>query len=193
MIQHTRKTAFGMFATTAPCKPCHGVGERAETPCEDCGGEGRLVSRKPVSVKIPAGIEDGTRVRLSGEGEAGDHGMPAGDLYVIVRVRPDKRFAREGDDLVIERDIDFVTAALGGEIKVETLEGEKTVKVPAGTQNNSEIKLDGEGLPHLRSKKHGDFVIRVGIEVPKKLNKKQKELLKEFAKAGGRKKILGLF
>ncbi len=193
MVQQTRRTPFGMFATTTTCRDCHGVGESPKNVCDECSGEGRVFTREPVSVKIPAGIHDNTRIRLSGEGEAGDHGMPAGDLYVLVHVKPDKRFERDGNDLIVEQDIDFVTAALGGSIEVETLKGAETVDIEPGTQNNSEIRLKNKGLPQLHSKRHGDFVIRIGIEVPKKLSKKQKELLKEFSEAGGKKKILGLF
>ncbi len=191
VVRHAKRTPFGMFATTTSCNNCRGSGEVAENICKECDGEGRLVSREPVKVKIPAGIHDGMRLRVSGEGEAGEHGAPAGDLYVLVHVPEDKRFTRDGEDLIIEQPISFSTACMGGELTVETLEGKKKIDVKPGTQNNSEIRLDGEGLPELRSGRQGDFVIKISVEVPKKISKKQAELLKEFEKEG--KKKWGLF
>ncbi len=190
-VRHAKRTPFGMFATTSTCNNCKGSGEVPENTCKECDGEGRIVSREPVKVKIPAGIHDEMRLRVAGEGEAGEHGAPAGDLYVLVHVPEDKRFTRDGDDLIIEQQISFATACTGGEISVETLEGKKKIEIEPGTQNNSEIRLEGEGLPELRSGRQGDFVIKISIEVPKKVSKKQKELLEEFEKEG--KKKWGLF
>ncbi len=191
VVRHAKRTPFGMFATTTNCKNCKGTGEVPENTCEACDGEGRIVSREPVKVKVPAGIHDGMRLRVGGEGEAGEHGAAAGDLYVLVHVPEDKRFVRDGDDLVVEQPISFATACTGGEITVETLEGKKKVEIKPGTQNNSEERLEGEGLPDLRSGRQGDFVIKITVEVPKKISKKQAELLKEFEKEG--KKKWGLF
>ncbi|MEM3154399.1 MAG: molecular chaperone DnaJ [Candidatus Woesearchaeota archaeon] len=191
MVRHARRTPFGMFATTSTCNKCKGTGEVPEKICSECDGEGRIVSREPVTVKIPPGVEDGMRLRVAGAGEAGAEGAPAGDLYVMVHVLDDKRFVREGTDLVVEKQISFATACIGGETTVETLEGKKKINIKPGTQNNSEIRLEGEGLPDIRSGRHGDFVIKLTIEVPKKISKKQAELLKEFEKEGRKK--WGLF
>lgn len=162
-----------------------------EDACKECDGEGRIVSREPVKVKIPAGIHDGMRLRVSGEGEAGEQGAPAGDLYVLVHVLEDKRFVRDENDLVIEHPISFATACLGGEITVETLHGKKKVEIKPGMQSNSEVRLEEEGLPDLRSGNMGDLVIKITVEVPKKVSKRQKELLEEFEKEG--KKKWGIF
>jgi len=181
-VRHARQTPFGVFATQATCAHCKGLGEVADDICGTCSGQGRLSSREPIKVKVPAGIHDGMRLRVAGEGEAGSEGASAGDLYVVVTVEEDDRFHRDENDLVVDVSISFGTAVLGGEIEVETLHGKKKVKIKAGTQNNSEVRLDDEGLPDLRTGYKGDFVIKVGIDVPKKINKKQKELLEEFEK-----------
>jgi molecular chaperone DnaJ len=187
MVRHAKRTAFGMFATTSPCNKCKGTGEVPEKTCSECDGEGRIVSNEPVKVKVPPGIEDGMRLRVPEGGEAGSDGAQAGDLYVIVHVLEDNRFTREGSDLVVEQPISFATACLGGEITVETLAGKKKVDIKPGTQNNSEKRLEGEGLPDIRNGRHGDFVIKITVEVPKKVSKKQKELLEEFDKEGKKK------
>src|SRR5574341_2146220 len=186
MVRHAKRTPFGMFATTSTCSKCKGTGEVPEKTCKECDGEGRIISREPVKVKIPAGIHDGMRLRVSGEGEAGAEGAQSGDLYVMVHVLEDKRFVRQENDLLVEKQISFATACLGGEINVETLEGKKKIDIKPGTQNNSEIRLEGEGLPELRGGQ-GDFVIKLSVEVPKKVSKKQKELLEEFEKEGKKK------
>jgi len=190
MVRHAKRTPFGMFATTTTCSKCKGTGEVPEKTCSECDGEGRMVSREPVKVKIPAGIHDGMRLRVSGEGEAGAEGAQSGDLYLMVHVLDDKRFVRQENDLVVEKQISFATACIGGEMTVEALDGKKKVDIKPGTQNNSEIRLEGEGLPELRGGQ-GDFVIKLSVEVPKKISKKQKELLEEFEKEG--KKKWGLF
>jgi len=190
MVRHAKRTPFGVFATTTTCSKCKGTGEAPEKTCSECDGEGRIVSSEPVKVKIPAGIHDGMRLRVSGEGEAGAEGAQAGDLYVMVHVLEDKRFVRQENDLVVEKQISFATACIGGEMTVEALEGKKKVEIKPGTQNNSEIRLEEEGLPDLRGGQ-GDFVIKLSVEVPKKISKKQKELLEEFEKEG--KKKWGLF
>lgn len=190
-VRHARRTAFGVFATTTACRECNGTGEKPEEECSNCDGEGRIVSNAPVKIKIPSGIKDGMKLRLEGEGEAGSEGGQAGDLYVIIHVLEDKRFRREENDLVTNAQVSFATACLGGEIAIETLHGAKKVEISSGTQNNSEIRLKGEGLPELKSSRKGDFVIKLSVEVPKKINKKQAELLKEFENEG--KKKWGLF
>jgi len=190
VVRQSKRTPFGVFATTSTCPKCKGVGERPEEVCESCDGEGRVVSREPISVKIPAGVHDGMRLRVPGEGEAGAKGSSDGDLYVLVHVE-ESEFIRDGNDLILEIPVNFVTACIGGHIEVNTLSGKKKVDVPSGTQNNSDIHLKGEGLPDVRSGRKGDLIIRVSIEVPKKVSKKQVELLKEFEKEGSKK--WGLF
>ncbi|MBW2970478.1 molecular chaperone DnaJ [Candidatus Woesearchaeota archaeon] len=191
MVRSARRTPFGVFATTSTCNACNGSGETPEEVCGECDGEGAVVSREPVKVKVPAGIHDGMKLRVSGEGEAGEKGARPGDLYVIVHVLDDERFVRDSNDLVSEVPVSFTTACLGGEVSVQTLHGKKKVELKAGTQNNSEVRLKGEGLPDLRSSRVGDFVVKVSVEVPKKVSKKQAELLKEFEKEA--KKKWGLF
>ncbi len=190
-VRTAKRTPFGVFASTTTCTACGGTGEKASDICKTCDGDGRLVSREPLSVKIPPGIEDNMKLRLAGEGEAGSMDGQDGDFYVIVRVEDDNRFVRDGSDLIIEQSLPFTTAALGGEINVDTLKGKKKLEIPAGTQNNETLKLKGEGLPNLRARGHGDILVKISIDVPKKLSKKQQELLKEFEKEG--KKKWGLF
>ncbi len=191
VVRVSRRTPFGIFATTTTCKDCGGLGEKPEKVCEDCDGEGRIVARTPITVKVPAGIHDGMRLHFPGEGEAPARGGDSGDLYVVVHVEEDERFVRDGSDLRTSQQISFVAACLGGEISVETLKGKKTLEIPAGTQNGDEIRLEGEGLPELRSKHKGDLVVEIQVAVPKKVSKKQAELLKEFEKEA--KKKWGLF
>jgi len=186
MVRHAKRTPFGMFATTAPCNKCKGTGQIPEKICKECDGEGRIVSREPVKVKVPAGIHDGMKLRVTGAGEAGAEGAPAGDLYVLVHVLEDERFVRQENDLVVDKQISFVTACVGGEITVETLDGKKKIDIEPGTQNNSELRLEGDGLPDLHGGQ-GDFVIKLSVEVPKKITKKQKELLEEFEKENKKK------
>lgn len=191
-VRQAKRTPFGVFATTTTCRGCKGQGEVPDKICTECNGEGRHTSKEPIEVKIPAGIHDAMKVRVADAGEAGTQGQSPGDLYVVVNVKEDDRFKRHGNDLIIETPISFVTACLGGEIEVETLKGKKKMTVKAGTQDQSELPLSGEGLPDVRSKRKGDLIVKISIDVPKKLSKKQKELLEQFDKAEG-KKILGLF
>ena len=191
VVRVARRTPLGVFATTTTCRNCNGLGERPEKICEECEGEGRVVTRNPITVKVPAGIHDGMRLHFPGEGEAAVRGGDAGDLYVVVHVEEDERFERDGSDLRISQQIGFVTACLGGEISVDVLKGKKTVNVPEGSQNGDEIRLEGEGLPELRSRNKGDLIVEIQVVVPKKVTKHQAELLKEFEKEG--KKKWGLF
>jgi molecular chaperone DnaJ len=190
-VRIQKKTPFGVFVTQTGCRTCDGAGQQIEEICPTCGGDGRVISKEPVTVKIPPGVETGTRLRVQGEGEAGAFGGPSGDLYVLVEVEDHDTFKRDGSDLRITVPVSFVTACLGGEIEIPTLHGAKELKIPAGAQNGAEEVLDGEGLPHLGSKKKGDLYVKISIEVPKKLSKKQKELLEEFEKEG--KKKFGFF
>lgn len=179
-VKQTRRTPFGYFATQSACKTCDGTGEIIENPCKHCRGEGRVEVTKELDLKVPAGIEDGMRLRLEGEGEAGERNAPTGDLYATVHVLPHKLFVRDGNNLRLTLPITFATAALGGELDVPTLTGTQTIKIPHGTQPNTEFRLKGEGFPNLRGYGTGSILVNVTIEVPDKLSKRQVELLKEF-------------
>ncbi len=181
-----RNTAYGRFVNVQTCQACRGAGSVIEEPCPECRGEGRVVRERVVSVKIPAGVDNGTRLRVSGEGEAGVRGGPPGDLFVFVRVKPHRLFVREGDDLVYQLSISFSQAALGAELTVPTLlEGEANLRIPAGTQPNSQFRLKGKGMPRLRGMGKGDLRVKVNVEVPRKLNAEQKKALAEYARLCG--------
>ncbi len=171
----------GFFSIERTCPSCQGRGEVIENPCPNCSGAGRTTRDRSLSVNIPAGIEDGTRIRLSGEGEAGLRGGPAGDLYIFLSIKPHPFFQREGADLYCRVPISMVQAALGGEIKVRAVDGEEVkVKVDEGTQSGRQFKIKGRGMPVLRSREFGDLYIQANVETPQNLTKRQRELLAEF-------------
>ncbi len=174
----------GFLTVARTCPHCGGEGEVNRSPCQGCRGEGRVGRERLLRVKIPAGIEDGSQLRLAGEGEGGWRGGPPGDLYVVVRVREHPFFARHGADLLCELPITFPQAALGAEIEVPLLQGTATLKVPPGTQNGEVLRLRGKGMPHLRGRGRGDACFRVVVEVPTELTPRQRELLEEFERAG---------
>lgn len=175
------RAAQGFFSIERTCPTCQGRGEIVADPCGRCGGDGRLPEERKLSVSIPAGIEDGTRIRLAGEGEAGLRGGPAGDLYIFLSVRSHEFFQRDGADLFCKIPFSMTTAALGGSFEVTTLDGAKTrVKVPEGTQTGKQFRVKGKGMPVLRSPQVGDLFIQVQIETPQNLNRRQRELLEEF-------------
>ncbi len=175
------RAAQGFFSIERTCPTCQGRGEIIADPCGKCGGEGRLPEERNLSVSIPAGIEDGTRIRLAGEGEAGLRGGPAGDLYIFLSVKPHEFFQRDGADLFCKVPISMTTAALGGSFEVTTLDGAKTrVKVPEGTQFGKQFRVKGKGMPVLRSAQMGDLFIQISIETPQSLSRRQRELLQEF-------------
>jgi len=178
-------TMFGTFAQTATCETCHGSGKVPEKPCSLCHGQGRIKERKPLKIKIPAGIDSGQTIRLSGLGEAGVAGTPAGDLYLTVVVKPDTRFKREGADIYSEVKITFPQAALGTEVDIETVTENVTLKVPAGTQSGKVFRLSERGLPQLNSNRKGNHYITVIVETPTKISRKQRELLEQFEKEKG--------
>ena len=179
----------GFFAMQAPCPECNGLGHKIDKKCPDCDGAGVVHKNRTIDVKIPAGIEDGARLRLGGQGEAGQNGGAAGDFYLDVRVRPDPRFERDGANLIMRADLPFTTLALGGEIEVETIDDKKlSVKVPAGTQTNEKLRVRGHGMPTGRASSFGDLYIEIGIVVPTKLTEKQKKILTEFAETKSAKK-----
>jgi molecular chaperone DnaJ len=171
----------GFFTLERTCVSCQGRGQVIDSPCPSCSGSGRVTRERALSVNIPAGVEDGTRIRLAGEGEAGVRGGPAGDLYIFLSLGSHQFFQREGADLHCRVPISMVTAALGGEFEVPTIDGNQTrVKVPEGTQSGRRFRLTGKGMPVLRSKQTGDMYVQVLVETPQKLTKRQRELLNEF-------------
>jgi molecular chaperone DnaJ len=173
-------TSQGLFALQQPCPVCHGMGSIVETPCPTCHGAGRERRTKRYTVKIPAGVKDGTRIKLRGKGEAGYGGASAGDLYVVTRVEPSKLYERRGDDLIVQVPVSYSTAALGGSVEVQTPEGPVSLKIPAGTEDGKLLRLKGRGAPRLKGSGNGDVLARVRIEVPKRVNKKERELLIEL-------------
>ncbi len=181
-LQGVSRTPFGQVVRTVECDVCYGDGRVPETPCETCDGRGREVGRRQLDVDVPAGIADGQRIRLSGRGHEGEQGGPPGDLYVLVHVREDPRFVRDGDDLVTVLDVPAPLAALGTTMDVETLEGPVALEVPAGTQPGTVLAVRGAGMPTLRRPgRNGDLRVVVGVVVPRKLSKRQKQLLRELA------------
>ncbi len=170
----------GFFSIQQTCPKCHGAGKIVPTPCPACQGAGRIKQHKTLSVKIPAGVDEGDRIRLTGEGEAGVNGGPAGDLYVQIHLRPHPVFTRDHNDLHCEMPISFTTAALGGEIEIPTLDGGAKIKVPAETQSGKVFRLRGKGIKGVRSQHHGDLMCHVIVETPINLTERQKELLQEL-------------
>jgi molecular chaperone DnaJ len=171
----------GFFTVRTTCPVCRGAGKIITSPCDQCQGRGQVRAHKRVAVKIPGGVDSGSRLRLTGEGEAGPNGGPAGDLYVFIRVNPHEFFERHQTDIVCQVPISFIQAALGDKIPVPTLNGEKTLKIPKGTQPGALLRFAGEGIPSLRNGRRGDQVMQVDIKTPTGLNKKQEALLRKFA------------
>ena len=180
------RTQQGFFTVERTCPSCSGTGQVIKEPCGTCGGQGRTHKEKNLSVTIPAGVEDGTRIRLAEEGEAGLRGAPAGDLYIFLSIAPHRMFRRDGANIHCRAPIPMTTAALGGTIEVPTVEGKLTrVSIPAGAQSGQQFRLKGKGMSMLRSDARGDMFVQVAVETPVSLTKRQKELLKEFAEEGG--------
>jgi molecular chaperone DnaJ len=178
------RASQGFFTIERTCPSCQGRGETIETPCPSCNGAGRLTRERTLSVTIPIGVEDGTRIRLAGEGEAGLRGGPPGDLYIFLSIKPHEFFQRDGADLFCRVPISMITAALGGQIEVPTIDGGRTrVKVPEGSESGKQFRLKAKGMPVLRSKQQGDLYIQVEVETPKNLSRKQRDLLKAFEEA----------
>ncbi len=183
---HTRQ---GFFAMETPCPDCGGLGRKIDKKCTACDGTGTVHKSRTLDVKIPAGVDDGTRLRLAGQGEAAPNGGTPGDFYLDIHIAPDARFERNGADLISHIDIPFTTLALGGEIEVETIDDKKlSVKVPSGTQVGEKLRVRGHGMPTGRSGGFGDLYISVGVHVPTKLTEKQKKILTEFAETKPAKK-----
>ena len=181
-VQQTVNTPFGQMAQVTVCPTCHGKGKVVKTPCRECKGQGRVRKQHSVDVKIPAGIDTGIRLRVSSQGEAGINGGPSGDLFLLIEVKPDRRFQRKGDDLNTSVDIKYPQAALGCEVKIETFDGFETLDIPAGTQPGSKLRIKGRGMPRLRGKGSGDMNILVKVTISKDPSAKERELLEQIAK-----------
>jgi molecular chaperone DnaJ len=177
------RTPFGQVVRAAGCDVCGGEGRVAQTPCRECSGRGRKVERTSVSVDVPAGIDDGQRIRISGRGHAGEHGGPAGDLYVQIRVREDPRFVRSEDDLVTVVDVAAPLAALGTTVQVPTIDGTTELEIPAGIQPHESLTIRGQGMPALRGRRRGDLRVVVNVVIPRHLKREQRELLEKLAES----------
>jgi molecular chaperone DnaJ len=175
----------GLFALSQPCPRCRGNGTVIEQPCSKCHGSGRERRRRTFTVKIKPGVKNGTKIRLKGKGEAGQHGGPSGDLIVVTRVETSPTYERRGDDLIVQVPVSFPTAALGGKVEVPTPEGAVSLKIPAGSEDGKLLRIKGRGAPKLGGSGKGDVLARVRIQVPKRVNKKERELLEELQKGVG--------
>jgi molecular chaperone DnaJ len=184
-VRRSQQTPFGQFVNVATCENCSGTGKIISDKCSNCQGSGKTLQRRKIEVKIPPGVDNGTRLRVPGKGEAGDKGGPYGDLYIYIRVKNHPTIDRKNDHLYTKEKISFVQAAVGAEIPIKTLDGTVKLKVPDGTQPNTTFRIDGRGVPRSRRGSRGDFFVTVQIDVPKKLNNEQLKALSEFAKASG--------
>ncbi|WP_045212069.1 molecular chaperone DnaJ [Desulfonatronovibrio magnus] len=177
----------GFFQVAMPCPICRGQGMMITNPCHDCSGRGIVSKHKKLKVRVPAGVDNGSRLMLRGEGEPGENGGPPGDLYVVLYIEEDKVFKRQGQDLIISVDISFVQAILGDKVEVPTLDDPISMEIPRGTQSGKVLQLKGLGLPHPGKTFKGDLLVKVNVKIPRKVNKKQEELLREFDKLEGKK------
>ena len=183
------RSTQGFFSIERPCPTCGGEGSSIKNPCLKCSGTGQLKKQKTISVSIPAGVDDGTRIRISGEGEPGQRGAGNGDLYIFVQVQKDKLFEREEENIFCQIPISITTAILGGDVEVPTIEGKKArLNIPAGTQSETQFRLKSKGMSILRQARRGDMYVEVSVEIPVNLNSKQKAILQEFEKEGGTSK-----
>ena len=180
-VQSVMRTPFGQMMRTSLCDVCHGDGRVPTKPCGTCRGRGQLAVKRSEQVAVPAGIDDGQRIRVSGRGHAGEHGAPAGDLYVLVRVRADERFVREGDDLITALDVAAPLAALGATLEVPTLDGVVPIEVAAGTQPGEILTVRGQGMPSLRGGRRGNLRVVVNVVIPRRLSEAQRELLGQLS------------
>lgn len=193
-VRRSLSSVFGQFVQIGPCPTCHGSGHTIPHPCSACRGEGRTLRRRSLTVRIPPGVEDGTRLHLTGEGEAGSNGGPPGDLFITLRVEPHPVFQRQGYDLLCEVPISIAQAALGASLSVPTLEGDEVeLKVPPGTQPGTVLRLKGRGVPRDRHGRRGDLLVRLRVEVPRHLGPRSRRLLEELARALEEEQGRGLF
>lgn len=184
-VRRAQQSIFGAFVSVAICPRCQGRGEVVMTPCSTCHGAGRVEQPRRLSIDVPAGVDDGTRIRLSGEGEAGAMGGPPGNLYVVLHVKPHPHFRRRDHDILLNLNINMVQAALGDEIRVPTIEGEETLEISAGTQTGSVFRLKGKGVPKLQRSGRGDQIVVINVVVPTRLDANQRRLLAELGKTLG--------
>jgi molecular chaperone DnaJ len=184
-VRRVRQSILGQMVTAGPCSRCGGTGEVIASPCAICRGEGRVIEQRSYRADIPAGVDTGSTLRLSGRGAVGPRGGPAGDLYVHIRVRPHDRFTRDGHDLVCEVPLAFTQAALGTHLEFETLDGTENLVVPAGTQSGRVFKLRGRGVPHVNGRSRGDLLARVRVETPTRLSRAEEDLLRQLADERG--------
>lgn len=179
-MEYRRQTMLGSFVNVMTCERCGGTGEIVETPCQKCDGRGRVWEQSRISIQVPPGVDNGSRLKLSGEGNAGVHGGPAGDLYIVVEIAPHDTFTREHDDVHYQASVTFPQATLGTAIQVPTLYGEEQLKIPAGTQSGETFTLRGKGIPHLRGRGRGNQIVTVRVRTPKKVNRRARQLLEEL-------------
>lgn len=184
-VRTATRTPFGMVQSNAPCQKCRGTGKIIHQPCKSCRGAGQIRRQHKLKVKIPAGIDDGQAIPLRGQGNMGANGGPAGDLHVVIQVRPHARFVREGNSVLLEQEISYAQAALGAELQVPTLDGTEKLSIPEGTQTGTVFRMRGKGIPFLRGSGRGDQFVTVRVGVPKNLTSSQKELLRQFAASLG--------
>ncbi len=184
-VRVTQRTPFGQFTQTSTCDRCSGRGEIVTDPCTECNGTGRVRRHRNLTVNIPAGVDNGTKLRMANEGGAGEQGAASGDLYIIIKVKPHKIFKRKGDDIYCEVPISVVQATLGDEIEVPTLDGKVKFDIPSGTQPGTSFRLKNKGITHLNGYGRGDEYIKTKVVIPRKLSKEQKKKMLEFAEAGG--------
>ena len=177
----------GFFTISTTCAHCHGHGMLIPHPCKECRGNGRVRKSHSIQIKIPPGVDNGSKLRIRGEGEGGERGAPSGDLFVFIYVEPHEFFARNGDDVVCQVPISFPQATLGAEIEVPTLNGDKPLRIPKGIESGELLRIKGEGFPHLRTHGRGDLVAQIIVKTPKNLTKRQEELLREFEEVSRRK------
>jgi molecular chaperone DnaJ len=184
-VQSVQRTFLGQVVSARPCAACHGYGTTIPHPCQTCGGDGRIRTRRTLTVKIPAGVEDGMRIRLAQQGEVGPGGGPPGDLYVEIHERQHDVYSRKGDDLHCRVTVPMTAAALGTRLTIKTLDGEENVDVKAGTQPNATMRIRGKGVPHLRGTGRGDLFVHLDVRTPTKLDPEQERILREFARSRG--------
>ncbi len=185
-VRQTQRSIFGTFVNVATCPRCEGTGEIVSTPCHECQGRRYVLVTRRLSLNIPAGVDDGTRIRLSGEGEVGSRNGPPGNLYVDIRVKPHEFFRRNGNDIELDWSLNFAQAALGDEITIPTLDGEEKLVIPAGIQSGTTIPLRGKGVPYLRRSQRGDMLVHIHVTTPRSLTDEQKQLFRELAKTLGK-------
>jgi molecular chaperone DnaJ len=187
VVRKTQRTPFGMFSTTTTCRKCHGQGKYIKEECPICDGTGVVKETRKLEINIPAGAEEGTNLRIRGEGEAGQKSAESGDLFIVVHVKEHDIFERHGDDIFVEIKISFTTAALGGEVQVPTIKGKAKLSIPSGTQAGTVFKMRDLGIPYLHGSGRGDELVKVEIDIPKRLSSRQKALLHDFEKETGKK------